>query len=136
MTISQRIVLRFPSALIDRPVISEAIKRFDLDFNILQAQISPQQEGIMVIVLSGDEKMLKNALAWLAKKGVHIQPLKQDIVKNETRCTQCGVCVGLCPTQALFVDKSTAYVRFDPEKCIACLFCVKGCMMHAMEVTF
>jgi len=136
MIISQRIVLRFPSVLIDQPIISEVIKKFQLDFNILQAQILPQQEGLMIIVLSGEEKTLRSALAWLKKKNVKIQLLTQKIVKNETRCTHCGVCVGLCPTRALFTDSATSKVLFDPEKCIACLFCVKGCMMHAMEVKF
>ena len=136
MIISQRVVLRFPKELVDKPTISSLIKKYDLEFNILQAHILPQKEGLMVIVFAGEEKVVREALKELKNLNVGLQMLKQDIIKNEKLCTHCGVCVGLCPSNALYLDARSRKVLFDPEKCIACLICVKGCMMKAMEVKF
>jgi len=136
MTISQRVVLKFPRDLVDKPTISLLVKKYDLEFNILQAHILPQKEGLMVIVFTGEEKVVRDALKELKSQNVGLQLLKQDIIKNETLCTHCGACVGLCPSNALYLDPHTRKVLFDPEKCIACLICIKGCIMKAMEVKF
>ena len=47
MTISKRIVLRFPKRVVERPIIYQLIKSYDLEFNILRASINPEQEGLL-----------------------------------------------------------------------------------------
>jgi ferredoxin len=136
MIINQRVVLRFPKDLVDKPTISSLTRKYGLEFNILQAQILPQKEGLMVIVFTGEEKIVHEALNELKAQNVGLQTLKQDIIKNDKKCTHCGVCVGLCPSDALYLDQETRKVIFDSEKCIACLICVKGCIMKAIEVKF
>lgn len=42
---------------------------------------------------------------------------------DETICTQCGLCISICPTHAIADDCHTV----DPAKCIKCCACVKGC---------
>lgn len=39
-------------------------------------------------------------------------------------CTECGLCVRLCPVGAI---EETADMEANQEKCIGCLACVKGC---------
>ncbi|MDD5668477.1 MAG: 4Fe-4S binding protein [Candidatus Omnitrophica bacterium] len=134
--VSKRIVLHFPSRLVDQPIVYKLVKVYDLNFNILKASVTPEEEGLMVLELSGEEKNYKDGLEYLKSSGVKIQPLSEDIVRNETKCTDCGVCVSMCPVQALIVDPSTRKVKFDNEKCIACELCVKICPSHAMELHF
>ncbi|MFH1269956.1 MAG: 4Fe-4S binding protein, partial [Candidatus Omnitrophota bacterium] len=62
--------------------------------------------------------------------------LSQDVIRNEVKCTDCGVCVPICPTGALVVDLTTRKVHFYDNKCIACELCVKICPTRAMEVHF
>jgi L-aspartate semialdehyde sulfurtransferase ferredoxin len=133
---TMRIVLHFPQRLVDKPIVYKLIKDFNLEFNILKAYVTPQEEGLMVLELKGEDKDYLKGIKYLESSGVKIQPLSEDIIRNETKCTHCGVCVPICPTQALEVDPITRKVNFYDTKCIACEVCIKVCPTHAMEVHF
>ena len=136
MNVSKRVVLHFPSRLSDRPIISRLVKEYELDFNILKASINPDQEGLMVLELSGEQDEYDKGIAYLLRTGVKIQSLSQDLTRNEKRCTHCGVCVSICPSGAFEVDTSTRKVTFTNEKFVACGLCIKACPPRAMEVHF
>ncbi|HCU35004.1 MAG TPA: (Fe-S)-binding protein [Armatimonadetes bacterium] len=133
---STRVVFHFPRHLIDQPVVSYIAKTYELDFNILRASITPESEGLMVLGLEGAPDRLSEALAWAETQGVRLQPLERDVVRDDTRCTQCGACVTACPTGALQKQADTQRVGFDADKCIACELCVPVCPPRAMEVAF
>lgn len=133
---SKRIVLHFPHRLVDQPIVYRLVKDFNLQFNILKAYVTPQEEGLMVLELTGTNEDFGKGIEYLQSCGVRIQPLSQDVVRNESKCTDCGVCVPICPTQALVVDSLTRKVHFYDNKCIACELCVKICPTRAMEVHF
>lgn len=134
--VTKRIVLRFPHRLVDQPIVYKLIKDYDLIMNILKAYVTPREEGLMVLELSGKEKNYQEGIDYLQKVGVKIQPLSQDVRRNEQRCTHCGVCVTICPTEALVLEPLTRRVNFYDTKCIACALCVKACPVGAMEVHF
>ncbi len=134
--ITKKVVLRFPQILVDQPIICRLVKDFDLEFNILKASVTPEEEGLLVLELKGQKRKLDNGLKFLEKIGLKIQPLSQDITRNEERCTHCGACVTICPTLALSFDPKTKRVNFDNSKCIACELCIKACPPRAMEVNF
>ena len=134
--ISKRIVLHFPSRLVDQPIVYKLVKDFDLQFNILKAYVTPQEEGLMVFELIGEEENFNKGIEYLTSCGVRIQPLSQDVIRNAAKCMDCGVCVTICPTAALVVDPITRKVLFYDNKCIACEHCVKICPTRAMEVHF
>lgn len=129
-----RLVLRFPPLLVDQPVVYKLIKDYNLIFNILRADITPDSEGLMVLEIEGEEKDFKEGLKYLEERGVKVQPLSQDVVMREELCTHCGACVVHCPTSALYLTEERK-VLFAPEKCIACEICVEICPYRAMEVT-
>ena len=132
----QKIVLHFPPKLIDKPITYHLVKDYNLVFNILQARIMPNEEGLMVLELSGGDKDYDKGLKFIREQGIRVQTLKKDVKRNETRCTHCGVCVAICPTGALYTDTKTMEVIFDAAKCIACELCVPACPPRAMEVKF
>ncbi len=134
--VTKRIVLHFPTRLVDQPIVYKLVKEFDLQFNILKAYVTPQEEGLMVVELNGKRENFDKGIEYLQSCGVRIQSLSQDIVRNENKCTNCGVCVPICPTEALVVDPQTRKVIFNNKKCIACELCVKICPPRAMEVHF
>lgn len=137
MSTSKRIVLKFPKEKIDQPIVYKLIRDHNLTFNILKASIKPDDEGLMVLELTGEDADIKKGLEYLKKQGVQTQPLSKDIVVNWDKCTQCGACVTMCPTAALYIsDRKTMKVAFDPEKCIACELCVLPCPPRAIEVHF
>jgi ferredoxin len=136
MTVSKRIVLHFPRRLVDRPIVYRLIKDYNLEFNILKASVTPDEEGLMVIELSGEQTEYDEGIKYLTETGVRIQALSQDIIRNEERCTHCGVCITICPTGAFELEPLTRRVRFYDDKCLACGLCIKACPPRAMEVHF
>ena len=134
--ISKRIVLHFPHRLVDQPIVYKLVKDYNLQFNILKAYVTPQEEGLMVLQLTGEDKNFNEGIEYLQSCGVRIQPLSQDVIRNESKCTDCGVCVPICPTGALVVDPFTRKVHFYDNKCIACELCIPACPPRAMEVHF
>jgi ferredoxin len=136
MVFSRRIVLRFPSRLVDRAIVYRLVKDFDLEFNILKASITPEEEGVMVLELTGSRKEYDRGIEFLTETGVKIQPLSQDITRDEERCTNCGACITICPAGAFELDPVTRIVRFHNDKCIACGICITACPPRAMKVHF
>jgi L-aspartate semialdehyde sulfurtransferase ferredoxin len=132
--VSKRIVLTFPHKLVGQPIVYKLVKEFDLSFNILQAKITPQEEGVMVLELKGTKEHYADGIKYLAGIGVKVAPLGQDVTRDEARCTHCGACLAVCPTEALHSDPKTHQVLFDAEKCIACELCVRACPPRAMVV--
>ncbi len=135
-TISKRIVLRFPRRMVDRPIVSKLVREYNLDFNILKASVTPDEEGLLVMELTGRRDDYDRGILYLTEAGVHIQDLSQDVTRNEDRCTSCGACITICPAGAFELDKVTRKVSFDNEKCLACELCIKACPPRAMELHF
>jgi len=136
MIFSRKIVLHFPRRLVDRPIIYRLVKDYDLEFNILKASVTPEEEGLMVLELKGERDEYDKGIKFLLKTGVKIQSLSQDITRDEERCTHCGVCITICPPNAFALDPITRRVLFDNEKCLACELCLKSCPPRAMKVHF
>jgi ferredoxin len=134
--ISHRIVIKFPNKLVDQPIVYRLVKDYNLTFNILKAYIIPNEEGLVVLELSGEKTEYDKAIKYLKDMGVNVQPLSQDIVLNNKKCIHCGACIAICPSGALVVDKDTRKVQFYEDKCIACLLCIPACPVRAMEVHF
>jgi ferredoxin len=128
--------LRFPKETCDLPIIYQLVKRFDIEFNILKADILPQREGIMIIELKGLRENVQDGLAFLKTLDVKVERLAGKVYRDETRCFQCGACTGICPVGALSLDRPSMAVVFDPEKCTGCSLCVTACPVRAMTVSF
>jgi ferredoxin len=136
MAVSKRIVLHFPKRVVDRPIVCRLAKDYNLEFNILKALITPEEEGLLVLELSGEQKEYDKGIMYLTETGVRIQSLSQDVLRNEERCTHCGACITICPSGAFELDPLTRRVDFYDEKCVACGLCIKACPPRAMEVHF
>ncbi|HEX73681.1 MAG TPA: 4Fe-4S binding protein [Dehalococcoidia bacterium] len=136
MAFSRRIVLHFPRRLVNRPIVYRLIRDFNLEFNILKASVTPDEEGLMVLELKGKQEDYEKGIEYLTKAGVRIQPLSRNVIRNEERCTHCGACITICPTGAFKLDFVTREVKFCDEKCLACGLCIKACPPRAMELHF
>lgn len=136
MVVSRKIVLHFPARGVDQPIVYRLIKDFNLEFNILKASVTPDEEGLMVLELKGERADYDKGIKYLTGTGVRIQSLSQDVIRNEVRCTHCGACIIICPTYAFEVDPVTRQVNFYDDKCIACGLCLKACPPRALELHF
>ena len=130
----KKIILRFSADTADQPIIYRLVKDYDLIINILKANVNPCKEGTMVLEITGEN--YEDGLAYLRNKGVKVQPLAEEVFRNEERCNSCGACTGICPTGALSLERPSMEVKFDSDKCVVCQLCVKICPYRAMEVRF
>jgi len=136
MKVSRRVVLHFPSRLVEQPLIYRLIKDYDLSFNIMKASIIPNQEGYVVLELSGEQDKYDQGIKYITSAGVKIESLSHSVLRNEERCTNCGACITICPTKAFSLDTATRLVSFDNNRCVACGLCIKACPPRAMELHF
>jgi ferredoxin len=134
--ISKKIVLHFPKNIWGKPIVCHLAKNFDILFSILKAEVTPREEGLVVMELSGKREEYKKGIDFLKEAGVTIQALSQDITRREDVCTHCGACLAVCPTKALSLNRDTLEVAFDPGHCIGCEQCIMACPPRAMEVRF
>lgn len=132
----RRVVLTLPPDLIEQPIVYNLIKNHDLKVSIMRANITPKEEGRLVIEMSGEKKNVDAGMAYLSGLAIEAQPLAQDIKWHEERCIHCTFCVPICPTGALHRDEEGIQVSFDKEKCIACELCIKVCPYNVVEIQF
>ncbi|MCM8819650.1 MAG: 4Fe-4S binding protein [Candidatus Omnitrophica bacterium] len=130
---SKKIVLKFPSHLVDKPIVYRLSKDFNLEFNILKALITQYEEGLLILELKGEKKDYDAAIEYLQKEGVTIETLSKDVKMND-KCTSCGVCIPMCPVSAFEINPETKEIVFRKEKCVGCELCIKICPYRAMEV--
>jgi ferredoxin len=134
MGVSKRIVLHFPRSCVDQPIIYHLVKDYGLMLNILKASISPNEEGLLVLELSGERENYEKGVRYLADIGISIQPLSRDINRNDARCTHCGACVTVCPSGAFVVESPSRKIKFLDKKCVVCGLCIRACPPRAMEM--
>ena len=128
--------LRYPKETSNQPIIYQLVKHYDVEFNILKADIRPQRDGIMVLELKGHKEKITSSLEYLKDLGVEAERIAGRVHRDEKKCFHCGACTGLCPVGALYIERPQMEVVFNPEKCTACGLCVSGCPVRAMAISF
>jgi len=123
--------LTFSPKIVNQPVISDLIKKYDVTFNILRADINPKG-GKMLIELNGSE--VDQGIHYMEEKGIHLSPIKKVVKKDEKKCVDCGGCISLCPVGAIDMNEDWVVI-VDDQKCIGCGFCTSSCPTKAIDIT-
>lgn len=130
---SRILKLRFPATEVQKPLVCNLAREYNLVFNILNAGIFPRKEGFLVLEVSGAKKDFKDGVDYLKRQGVDVQNASQEVKRNEDKCTHCGACTAVCPTGALSVKRPQMIVTFEQKKCSVCRLCLPACPPRAME---
>ncbi len=132
--IKKKLVLSFPEKIVTKPITYKLVKEYNLEFNILRAEITPNMEGKMLIELKGNKNQIDEAIKYLTHTGVTVQEAAKDIIIDKNLCVDCGACTSICITQALTLDKKSYKLNFNKEKCILCELCLDCCPVSAIKV--
>ena len=132
----KRIIIRFKRKTIDKPIVYRLVKDYDLIFNILRANVFPRADSMMVLEIEGTDENFQKGIEYLKDMNLDIEPIEQDINRDESRCVHCGVCASVCAPEAMYINREDMKVEFDYERCVACELCVKVCPVKAMNVSF
>lgn len=123
----RNVILQFSATLVDKPLICELIRNYNVTINILQARITPEEDGNMFMQIHGSAREVKRALGYLDDLGVRILLSTKNMIWDEEHCTHCGACVGQCLAKALTVDPQTGRVHLDHGSCLGCRLCIPAC---------
>jgi ferredoxin len=132
--IKRKLVLSFPENIVTKPITYRLVKEFNLEFNILRAEITPDMEGKMLIELRGNKDKIEQSIKYLTDTGVSVQEAAKDIIIDKNLCVDCGVCTSICITQAISLDNKTSKLKFNKDKCILCELCLDCCPVSAIKV--
>ena len=132
----KRVTLTFPRRYVQMPVTYRLAKDFNVAANIIRAQVAPNQIGKLVVELSGDIDALDAAIEWMRTQDINVSFASREISIDEDLCVHCGLCTGVCPTEALTLDPETAMLVFTRSRCIVCEQCVPTCPTNAIATSF
>jgi len=130
--VKKRVTLTFPKRSVHMPVTYRLAKDFNVAANIIRAQVAPNQVGTLVVELSGDIDQLDAALEWLRSQDIGISTASREILIDEDICVHCGLCTGVCPTEALSLHPETFKLTFTRARCIVCEQCIPTCPVNAI----
>ena len=129
----KRVTLTIPRTTTRNPLTYRLAKEFNVAANIIRAQVAPNQMGTRVVELSGDIDELDAAIEWLQVHDIKVSLASQDILINEEACVHCGLCTGVCPTQALSLEPVTFRLMFTRSRCVVCEQCIPTCPVQAIS---
>lgn len=129
-----KISLYYPLTAITIPLVTTLIKKFNLEVNILHANISLNKTGTLIADISGEEADIDAALAFIDEQGIQTKLFNRKLIWQEEDCVHCGACTAVCPSDALTMNKDTWCLQFDKEKCLVCGLCIKACPLNVMSL--
>ena len=129
-----KISIYYPLNKITVPLVSTLIKEFDLQVNILHADISLNKTGKLVADVSGEEQNLDDALKFIERQGIEYRLFNKKLICHEELCVHCGACTAVCPSHALTMSGETWSLEFHKEKCLVCGLCTKACPLNVMSL--
>jgi ferredoxin len=132
----KRVTLTFPKRITQMPVSYLLAKDFNVAANIIRAQVAPNQVGKVVLELSGDIDALESAIEWMRSQNITVSMASREIVIDEDICVDCGLCTGVCPTEALILDPVTFRLNFKRSHCVVCEQCIPACPVQAITTNF
>ena len=129
----KRLTLTFPQRAVQIPITYRLAKDFNVAANIIRAQVAPNQIGKLVVELSGDIDELDAAIEWMRSHNITVSLTLGEIIIDEDICVHCGLCTGVCPTQALTLHPETFKLTFTQSRCIVCEQCIPTCPVQAIS---
>ncbi len=129
----KRVTLTFPKRNVQIPITYRLAKDFNVAANIIRAQIAPNQIGKVVVELLGDIDELEAAIEWMRSQDIAVSLASREILIDEESCVHCGLCTGVCPSEALSLDRETFKLTFARSRCIVCEQCIPTCPVQAIS---
>ena len=135
--VTKKLMLFFPRCECEKPIIYHLVKDYNLMVNVYRAKVTPEDEGYLVLDVTGTEDDIRHGMDFVKTFNVAINYTGKGVTWDKDRCTHCGYCVPYCPTSALDIpNKVTREVVFKDADCIECLACVRVCPFGACSSAF
>lgn len=80
-TTSVRLHVSFPEELVDRPMVYEMVKAYDVVPNIRRANVEAHS-GWVILELTGERRQLDAAIAYLQDVGCTVNTMEGDVLEG------------------------------------------------------
>ena len=80
--VKRQLELIYPSNLIKEPVLYQMAKAIDVVFNIRRAKVNAKTGEIVLELEAADDKILDQAVQFLTRKGVSVEPITGTTVES------------------------------------------------------
>ncbi|HKL58097.1 MAG TPA: NIL domain-containing protein [Sphaerochaeta sp.] len=130
----KRYALRFSPTLVEQPLVSKLVRTYDVDINILNADVASGRGGKLIVELSGSEEALRQSVLWLTGTGVVVSEMVKELNFQEERCIHCGACTAVCSPKALYMSEDWKLI-YDADLCVLCGLCVQACPMQLFSLS-
>src|SRR5687767_986190 len=77
----RRLWLMYPPRLIQRPIVWELGHKFPVVTNVRQCSVT-DEIGIVCLELEGDRAQIKEAIQWLEKQGIRVEPVEINVIES------------------------------------------------------
>ncbi len=91
--------------------------------------------GTLVVELSGDIDQVEAGLEWVQSLGIEVTERAKEIQIDPDLCVDCGLCTGVCPTEALKISAPSWKLEFSRNRCVMCEQCVATCPVGAISTS-
>ena len=136
-TVTKKLMFYFPKCECEKPIVYHLVKDHHLIVNIYRAKVTPEEEGYLVLDVTGTEEAIQGGIDFVRTFNVTVNYSGKGVTRDEELCSHCGYCVPYCPTESLKIeDHSTRKVAYDESRCIECLACVRICPYGACVSAF
>jgi ferredoxin len=129
-----KVNLTFPPAKVTFPLMTQLVRNFGLEVNILHADVHLNKTGKLIVELTGEKENIDKALQYIEEQGITYHVFNGTLTWEEENCVHCGACTSVCPSRALTIDAPDYILAYDKEKCLICGLCVKACPMRILHV--
>jgi len=135
--ITKKMMFFFPKCECEKPIIYHLVKDYDLVVNVFRAKVTPEEEGYLVLDVTGTEEKIQQGIDFVKTFNVTVDFTAKGVRRDLELCTHCGGCVTHCPTGALYIaNESTREIGYKEVDCIECLACIRVCPYGACISAF
>lgn len=108
------------------PYVKEAISRSLGPTSIDEIEICGELPSLKFKLPSTFLTMMASSLG-----STFVRALNSSVAVDRSKCTSCGICVGVCPVSAITMRLAA---EIDQSKCIKCFVCHEVCGENAIRV--
>ncbi|NLX76224.1 MAG: 4Fe-4S binding protein [Clostridiaceae bacterium] len=130
----EKVSLTFPPSKITFPLMTLLVRNFDLEVNILHADIHLNKTGKLIVEVSGEEDSIEKALQFINEQGITYHLFNGTLTWQEEECVHCGACTSVCPSRALSIAGPDFRLTFNKEECLVCGLCIKACPLRLLHL--